>query len=346
MSAAKQASGAPRRWLITGAAGFIGCNLARFLLERGERVVGFDNFFSGKRENIDRLERRYGGDFAFREGDILNSAGVADAIRDCTAIAHLAAQVSVMRSIERPEETHAINGTGFLNVQLAAARSGVSSMVFASSCAVYGDNPALPLSEDAALRPLSPYAATKLANEAYAAGLGVAAPGMTAVGLRFFNIFGAWQDAAGGYAAVVPRWIGLLMSGQPPVLYGDGSATRDFCHIDNVCDAIWRAAAGDKAAAHAVYNVGTGVATRLDTLYGLICKVLRDSGRPGDLPAPTREAARDGEIRQSVADITKATAGLGFRATVGLEDGLRRLLTEQYGLSFAPRPATNNGVEL
>jgi len=327
-----------RRWLITGAAGFIGCNLSRFLLARGERVVGYDNFFSGKRANVDRIEKRFGIDFDFREGDVLEAAAVADAAKDCDVVVHLAAQVSVMRSISDPAETHAINGTGFLNTYLAAARAGVGALIYASSCAVYGDNPALPLSEDAEPRPLSPYAATKLANEAYGAGMAVTAQNMTAVGLRFFNIFGAWQDAAGGYAAVVPKWIGLLMEGRQPVLYGDGSATRDFCHVDNVCEAIWRAADLKPEGGHAVFNVGTGVSTRLDTLYDTICRKLRDAGVTRTMPDPKRESARDGEILQSVADTAKAAAGLGFRAEVDLEAGLMRLLGEQYGLAFPAAP--------
>ncbi len=338
----------PRRWLITGAAGFIGSNLARFLLERGERVVGLDNFLTGKRENVERLEKQFGRDFVFHEGDILDPESVAGAVRDCTTVAHLAAQISVLRSINEPEETHAINGTGFLNVYLASARTGISSLVYASSCAVYGDNPALPLSEDAAPRPLSPYAATKLANEAYAAGIAIAAPQMTAVGLRFFNIFGAWQDASGGYAAVIPKWINLLMSGRPPILYGDGTATRDYCHVDNVCEAIWRAAERDEAAGHAVFNVGTGISTSLDTLYHMLRQKLRDGGFRQDLPAPVYEPARDGEIRQSVADTTKAAADLNFRAAINLEEGLCRLLSEQHGLSFGsgPRGDANNDIGL
>jgi UDP-N-acetylglucosamine 4-epimerase len=323
------------RWLVTGAAGFIGCNLARFLLERGEHVVGFDNFSSGARGNIDRLERQFGVGFDFREGDIRDPAAVIAAMRDCATVVHLAAQISVMRSIEQPEETHAINDAGFQIVHQAAARTGVSSLVFASSCAVYGDNPAFPLSEDAEPRPLSPYAAAKLANEAYAAGMALAAPRMATVGLRFFNIFGAWQNAAGGYAAVIPRWIERLMEGMPPVLYGDGAATRDFCHIDNVCEAIWRAADRNMVTHGAIYNVGTGVSTRLDALYRLICEMLQQAGLKREFPVPVREAPRAGDIRYSVADTAKAEAGLGFRATIALDEGLRRLLAEQYGL---PRP--------
>lgn len=347
MTARTSSGTARRRWLITGAAGFIGCNLARFLLERGERVVGYDNFFSGKRANIDRLEKGFGGAFDFRQGDILDTTSVAGAARDCDAVVHLAAQVSVMRSIDDPEETHAINGTGFLNVYRAAAQAGAGAFVYASSCAVYGDNPALPLSEDATPRPLSPYAATKLANEAYGAGMAVTARGMTAVGLRFFNIFGAWQDAAGGYAAVVPKWIGLLMDGGRPVLYGDGSATRDFCHVDNVCEAIRLAADLNPAGGHVVFNVGTGVSTRLDTLYDAIRGRLGDGGVSHDMPEPRRESARDGEILQSVADTAKAADTLDFRAAVDLETGLTRLLAEEYGLPFPEhsRPETKIGTK-
>jgi len=330
--------GSRRRWLVTGAAGFIGSNLVRSLLERGETVVGLDNFASGRRENIDRLERRFGKEFSFHEGDILDSGSVAAAMDGCAAVAHLAAQISDLRSISEPEETHAVNGTGFFNVYIAAARAGVASFVYASSCAVYGDNPALPLSEDAVPRPQSPYAATKLANEAYGAGMATAAPQMAAVGLRFFNIFGAWQDASGGYAAVIPKWIGQLMAGQTAILYGDGSATRDFCHVDNVCEAFWRAADRDSMTGHNVFNVGTGIATRLDALYATICEKLEEGGIDGPLPPPKYEPAREGEIRQSVGDMRRAEAELGFRASIDLGEGLRRLLIEQHGLSFAAGP--------
>jgi len=335
-----------RRWLITGAAGFIGSNLARFLLERGESVVGFDNFFSGKRANIDRLGSRFALGFSFIEGDILDAASVAAAANECVVVVHLAAQVSVVRSIDDPEENHAINGTGFLNTYRAAAAGGASRFVYASSCAVYGDNPAIPLSEEAEPHPLSPYAATKLANEAYASGMAITARSMKAVGLRFFNVFGAWQDAEGGYAAVIPKWIDLLLAAKDPVLYGDGTATRDFCHIDNICDAIWRAAECEMAESHNVYNVGTGVSTRLDGLYNSICRVLRKGGCDLDMGAPAHLPERGGEIKHSVADTRKSDVGLGFRANVDLEEGLCRMLAEQYGLTFAAGSwAANNGAK-
>lgn len=320
-----------RRWLVTGAAGFIGCNLARFLLQRGETVVGVDNFFSGKRENVDRLAARFPDGFEFVEADIVDGGGLAAAADGCDAVAHLAAQVSVMRSIDDPEETHAINGTGFLNAFRAAAETGAGRFVYASSCAVYGDNDDLPLPEEATPRPLSPYAATKLANEVYAAGFAVTAGGMQTTGLRFFNIFGPWQNPGGGYAAVIPKWIERMLSGATPVLFGDGSATRDFCYVDNVCEAVWQAASND--AKPGIYNVATGVATRLDALYETIRNMVAATGHNGVIPPPNRQPQRPGEILHSVGDPSKAERVLGFQARIGLEEGIRRLLEEEYGMN-------------
>lgn len=319
-----------RSWLVTGAAGFIGCNVVHTLLSRGDEVVGFDNFFSGERANVDRLEQGHAGRFKFVEGDILDQAALERALDGCAKVVHLAGQVSVARSIDDPEETHAVNGTGFLRTFSAATNSGVESFIYASSCAVYGDNPVLPLAEDASPRPMSPYAATKLSNEAYAAGLSVMAPNMTSVGLRFFNIFGPWQSVTGGYAAVVPRWINLLLEGGRPPLFGDGSATRDFCYVGDVCEAILYAAAW-KDRPHAVFNVATGVRTRLDDLYLTICRVLQQCGLARDLPAAERFDPRPGDVPHSVGDPTLAARDLGFSAAVNIELGLRRILIEQYG---------------
>lgn len=320
----------PRRWLITGAAGFIGSNLAAYLLDRGETVVGLDNFFSGKRANIDRLTGRYGLRFHFIEGDILEANTVTQAMEGCHAVAHLAAQVSVMRSIDLPKETHDINTTGFLSVLQAAAAAGIQSLVYASSCAVYGDNDALPLGEAEEPRPMSPYASSKLANEAYAAGFRVLAPNLNIVGLRFFNIFGAWQDAAGGYAAVVPKWIGLLLEGKQPLLFGDGSATRDFCHVHNVCEAIWRSATAGSSVNGKVFNVASGIATRLDALYGLIVQLFREGGVAAEYPEPNYQPWRAGEILHSYGSPVRSAALLNFRCEVTLADGLRRMLAEEY----------------
>lgn len=320
-----------RRWLVTGAAGFIGSNLAAYLLDRGEAVVGLDNFFSGKRVNIERLVRAYGSRFLFIEGDILDADVVRVAVEGCHAVAHLAAQVSVIRSIELPKETHDINTTGFLSILQGAATAGVESLIYASSCSVYGDSDALPLREFEEPIPMSPYAASKLANEVYAAGFHVLAPNLNVVGLRFFNIFGAWQDAAGGYAAVIPKWIGLLRDGKQPLLFGDGSATRDFCHVHNACEAIWRSAEAGSSVNGKVFNVASGIATRLDALYALIVQLLREGGIGAEFPEPNYQPWRSGEILHSYGSPEKSADLINFRCEVALEDGLRRMLVEEYG---------------
>lgn len=327
-------TGQSSRWLITGAAGFIGSNLAAFLMDHGETVVGLDNFFSGKQRNINRLKSTYGDAFTFIEGDILNADDLARAMSGCSKVAHLAAQVSVIRSIDRPLETHEINATGFIKVVEAAAKAGARSLIYPSSCAIYGDNDALPLKESETPRPMSPYAASKLANEAYAGGMTVLTPGLSIIGLRLFNIFGAWQDAASGYAAVIPKWMSLLMEGKRPILFGDGSATRDFCHVDNVCQAFWKASEAGSVAHGKIFNVASGIPTRLDTLCALIAKTMEDAGLGKDFPPPDKQDWRSGEILHSYGNPDKARTVLGFSVEVSLAEGLRRMLVQEHGASF------------
>lgn len=318
----------PRKWLITGSAGFIGSNLAKTLLNNGQAVVGLDNFFSGFPRNIDRLERIGGGRFEFVEGSILDADKLEQAIQGCDVVVHLAAQVSVMRSFDLPYETLQINEEGFLAVHQAAVRNGVSRMVYASTCAVYGDNPALPLSETEMPRPLSPYAASKLGNENWAQSLAVKAPGLVTVGLRFFNVFGAWQDPHGGYAAVIPKWIDALLQNQPITVFGDGSATRDFCHVDNICHAIQLAAAPDFTPNYPCYNIGTGVESSLMDLYQQISAALQDYGVDLSGVVPQHAPPRSGDIVRSVGDIQRAQTDMGYRPLVSLTEGLRRIFAE------------------
>lgn len=320
-----------QQWLVTGAAGFIGCNLCRFLLEHGAVVIGIDNFFSGRRENIERLKRQGSERFRFVEATILDSDIVGAAMKGCEYVAHLAAQVSVQRSMDDPWETHEINSTGFLNVLTAAQAADVRHFVYASSCAVYGDNPNLPLSETERPSPMSPYAATKLANEDYAAGFVTGPAGLAVTGLRFFNIFGAWQDVGGGYTAVIPKWIDAFLTDSQPILYGDGSAVRDFCHVDNVCEAIWAVCQSRQRANHSIFNIGTGKQTRLDALFGVIRQILTDRGSHVSWQEPQAEPWRPGDILESVADVQLARSELGFEAKVGLEEGIRRMVDEEYG---------------
>lgn len=320
-----------RRWLVTGVAGFIGSNLAEDLMRRGERVRGLDNFFSGRRANVERLTLLFGSQFEFVEASILDEGQLLRAMEGCQVVAHLAAQVSVIRSIDDPEETHAINTTGFMRVMRCASKLGVEHLVYASTCAVYGDSTMLPLAETTPPRPMSPYAASKLANEAYARGFKLA-PQMRVIGLRFFNIFGPWQDASGGYAAVIPRWIELARSGRQVVIFGDGSATRDFCHVSNVCRAIWEASHAGAELSGDVFNVATGLPTRLDDLHAMICDAISQTGVICSREF-RHEPWREGEILHSYADTTRASQCLGFQAEVDLATGLRHMLAIEGGLS-------------
>ena len=321
-----------KKWLVTGAAGFIGSNLCAYLLREGEHVTGYDNFLTGKRKNIERLEQLGGAAFSFIEGDILDGKALRHALTGADRMVHLAAQVSVQRSLDDPLETNAINVTGFLTALTSAAAMGINRFFYASSCAVYGDSTSLPLNEGADLAPLSPYAVSKLSNEHYAASLAGLFPRMKMTGLRFFNIFGPWQDFAGGYAAVIPRWISLLAEGKQPVAFGDGTATRDFCFVDNVCALIERLGNGPAIPARPVYNVGTGTPVSLNDLYAAICTRLRARGVAVPFNVPDYQPWRPGDIVHSYGDISCARAELGYSITVGLETGIDRIMTEECGI--------------
>jgi UDP-N-acetylglucosamine 4-epimerase len=299
-------------------------------------VVGFDNFATGSRANVDRVARAGGPDFRFVEGDIRDRAQVSAAVAGAGRVVHLAAQVSVPRSIEDPQENDSVNVGGFLNVLAEAARAGVRGFVYASSCAVYGDNAELPLIEEACPRPLSPYAASKLINEHYATTLAPGFPDMAVVGLRLFNIYGPWQGREGGYASVIPKWLAQCLAGERPELYGDGTATRDFCFVADVARAV-DALATLRRPPHAVYNIGTGTAIDMVTLFAAIAAAAREHGRSLDFDAPRQEPPRPGDIVHSRADIGRAEAAFGFAPAVGLADGLRRMIAEEYaGAAAAP----------
>ena len=316
-------------WFITGAAGFIGSNLSTHLLKAGHAVVGFDNFLTGKRENIKRIQE-VGGSFQFIEGDIRNKQQVAAAVRNAEHVVHLAAQGSVQKSFEDVGVNNDINVGGFLNMLTAAAEAGVRTFAYASSCSVYGDTVKMPITESVPPMPLSPYAVSKLANELYASSLDATYAKMRVIGLRFFNIFGPWQDPAGDYAAVVPKWIDRLMSGERPVLFGDGTATRDFCHVDNICRLIETLGKSERKLPHAVYNIGTGVATNLGALYVAIALPLSKRGEKINEAGPEYRSWRAGDIVHSLSDITKAREEIGYAPAVDLAAGMELLLKEQY----------------
>jgi UDP-N-acetylglucosamine 4-epimerase len=318
--------GAPRGWLVTGVAGFIGSNLAQSLLEADQQVVGLDNFATGRQANLDEVRSAVGpgrwSRFRFIEGDVASVDVCREAVNGVNVVLHQAAIGSVPRSIEEPLESHAANVTGHLALLEAAQRAGMRRFVYASSSSVYGDNPTMPKVEGDLGRPLSPYAVTKLANELYATVYGHL-HGMETVGLRYFNVFGARQDPEGAYAAVIPKWIAAMLAGAEVRINGTGDISRDFCHVKNVVQANLLAATIETPGAlNQAYNIAVGRRTTLDELFAL----LRDrlGSRHSRLAGlePVYGAFRSGDVMHSLADIDKARRLLGYEPTHSLEQGL------------------------
>jgi UDP-N-acetylglucosamine 4-epimerase len=339
---------APRTWLVTGSAGFIGSNLAEALLRMGQRVVGIDDFSNGFQHNVDDVRRQVGEEAAeryrFFEADVRNPGDCAEACRGVDVILHQAALGSVPRSIANPVASHLANADGTLNLMDAARDAGVRRFVYASSSSTYGDNPALPKVEHQTGRPLSPYAVSKYVGELYG-GVFHRVYGLETVGLRYFNVFGRRQRPDGPYAAVIPRWIGRLLSGEACVIHGDGGTSRDFCYIENVVQANVLAGTTENPEAFGeVYNVACGHSTSLNELFGFIRGGLRGL-RPGtDYPDPEYTPPREGDIRDSLADLAKVRARLGYEPTHHVADGLREALRwyvewhESAAVGAAPRP--------
>jgi UDP-N-acetylglucosamine/UDP-N-acetylgalactosamine 4-epimerase len=320
---------APRSWLVTGCAGFIGSNLAQRLLELGQQVRGLDNFATGHRENLPTDAR-----FEFHEGDIRDAAVCARACKGVDFVLHQAAIGSVPRSLKDPVTTHTVNVDGTFNVLLAARDAGVKRVVYASSSSVYGDHPNLPKVEHETGRPLSPYAVTKATNELNARSF-FDSYRLSTVGLRYFNVFGRRQDPEGAYAAVIPKWIARLLAGQSCVIYGDGDTSRDFCFVDNVVQANLAAALGPDAASGEAFNVAYSARTTLNELFTLIRAELAKHA-PAVANAEVKfEPFRDGDIRHSHADIGKAARLLGYAPEFTVAQGLER--TMAWYLSRAQR---------
>ena len=315
----------PRRWLVTGVAGFIGSALLERLLDLGQSVVGVDNFLSGHKKNLEDVlainpdERLQ---FRFVEGDLRDPAVAREACKDVDIVLHEAALGSVPRSIKDPLASHAHNVDGFLNVLWAAKETGVGRMVYASSSSVYGDHPGLPKHEDRIGKPLSPYAATKRADEIYAQVFHDVY-GQQVVGLRYFNVFGRRQDPNGPYAAVIPRWIAALVEGKPCVMFGDGSNSRDFCYVDNIVQAnLLAATAPDPAVTGTVYNCGCNGRTDLKELFAMIRDNLAKTFPEVANAEPVFEAPRAGDVAHSQAAIDKISAALGYVPSHLVEDGM------------------------
>jgi UDP-N-acetylglucosamine 4-epimerase len=319
----------PLRWLVTGAAGFIGSNLVEALLRLGQQVRGLDNFATGHQANLDDVRDEVGEAvwerFEFHRSDITDLQACHAACEGVDVVLHQAALGSVPRSIADPLATHRANVDGFVNVLLAARDAQVRRFVYAASSSTYGDHPGLPKVEDVIGRPLSPYAVTKYANELYAQVFH-RTYGVQTVGLRYFNVFGRRQDPAGAYAAVIPRWVAGLLEGVPCEINGDGETSRDFCFVQNVVQANLLAACAAPGAAGTVCNVAFGQRTTLNELFGLLRDGLAPYRAEVAAAEPRYADFRPGDVRHSLADITRARTLLGYAPTHSLAQGLAEAL--------------------
>lgn len=318
----------PKRWLVTGVAGFIGSNLLETLLQLDQKVVGLDNFSTGFQHNLDEVRQavtveQWQG-FEFINGDIRNPEDCRAGCRGVDYVLHQAALGSVPRSIEDPVTTNANNISGFLNMLVAAQDAEVSRFVYAASSSTYGDHPDLPKVEERIGNPLSPYAVTKLVNELYASVF-ARTYGFRVIGLRYFNIFGKRQDPDGAYAAVIPKWFAGLLQGEPVFINGDGETSRDFCFVENCVQAnILAATAENSEAADQVYNVAFGERTSLNQLYQLIKERVAAQKAAAASAEPVYRDFRAGDVRHSLADISKGRDLLGYAPQFSVRQGLDR----------------------
>ena len=300
--------------LVTGGAGFIGSNLVRALLARGDRVRVLDDFSSGLRENLEEVC----DDIELVEGDVRDPDLCCRAAKGAEVVFHEAAIASVPRSIEDPRTSFAVNALGTFNMLAAARDAGASRFVYAASAAAYGTSETVPKVETMSPDPASPYAADKVAGELYLA-MFWRAFGLQTVSLRYFNVFGPRQDPSNQYAGVIAAFAARMLRGRPPVIFGDGRQSRDFVFVDDIIKANLLAA--EVSAAHGeVVNIGTGRATDLKTMAAAFNRVL------GTDFEPIHDAPRPGDVKHSLADISAARALLGYEPEVAFEEGLRRTI--------------------
>jgi UDP-N-acetylglucosamine 4-epimerase len=331
---------APKTWLITGVAGFIGSNLLEALLKLNQRVVGLDNFATGHQRNLDEVQTlvtpEQWSKFHFIQGDIRQLADCHKACNGVDYVLHQAALGSVPRSLADPIATNETNITGFLNMLVAARDAKVKSFTYAASSSTYGDHPALPKVEENIGNPLSPYAVTKYVNELYASVF-ARSYGFETIGLRYFNVFGPRQDPNGAYAAVIPKWTAALLKGEPVYINGDGETSRDFCYVANAVQAnILAATAAVQAfigreaqqsmpkgsSLYKVYNVAVGDRTTLNALFFQLRDNLRVQG-VSEKVQPVYRELRAGDVRHSQADIGKARTQLGYEPQYNINSGLQ-----------------------
>ena len=302
------------KYLVIGGAGFIGCILARFLLNQGCQVVVLDDFSTGKRANLADILGR----ITLIEGDVRDAATVERSMAGCDGVFHEAALGSVPRSVANPAATHDVNVNGTLRILEAARQLGVRRVIFAASSSAYGDQRESPKHEDMVPRPISPYAASKVACEAYMRSY-AAVYGLQTLCLRYFNVFGPYQDPEGDYAAVIPIFVSRLLRAEAPVICGDGEQTRDFCYIDNVCQANW-------LAIHAPVEVCNGQALNIacnrrisvNQVFNHIRRLLGSDIQPQHGPD------RPGDVKHSVASVDRAGQVIGYHPQVYFEEGLAR----------------------
>lgn len=334
-------AGESHTWLITGVAGFIGSNLLETLLKLDQRVVGLDNFATGHQRNLDEVRSLVTtgqwNNFRFIQGDIRNlddcrramvytpssETGKEEEGNAVEYVLHQAALGSVPRSVENPITTNETNLSGFLNMLVAARDAKVKRFVYAASSSTYGDHPGLPKVEDKIGKPLSPYAVTKYVNELYA-DVFARTYGFNTIGLRYFNVFGPRQDPNGAYAAVIPKWISSMIKGEPIFINGDGETSRDFCFIENVRQINLLAATTENPeAVNQVYNVAVGDRTTLNQLYEQLLLNLTPGYPHLQGAKPVYRDFRAGDVRHSLADISKSASLLGYKPTHRIGEGLR-----------------------
>lgn len=320
----------PYRWLVTGVAGFIGSNLLEALLKLNQKVVGLDNFSTGYQHNLDQVKAAVSptiwANFTFHHGDIRSLQDCQKACENIDFVLHHAALGSVPRSIEDPIQTNESNISGFINMLVAARDANVKRFVYAASSSTYGDHPDLPKIESVIGRPLSPYAVTKYVNELYA-DVFARCYGIQSIGLRYFNIFGPRQDPNGAYAAVIPQWIAALIQNKTLKINGDGETSRDFCFVENVIQAnLLSALAEESAAINQVYNIALNERTSLNQLYSMMRKLLINKFPHLQNHQPIYVDFRQGDVRHSQADISKAMNLLGYAPTHRIDKGLEEAM--------------------
>lgn len=319
---------APKTWLITGVAGFIGSNLLETLLKLDQVIVGLDDFSTGHQYNLDEVASEVSAKqwsrFSFIEGDVRNLGDCIRAVKNVDYVLHQAALGSVPRSVNDPATTNAVNITGFLNMLVASRDEAVSSFTYAASSSTYGDHLVLPKVEQNIGNPLSPYAVTKYVNELYA-DVFSRTYGFKSIGLRYFNVFGKRQDPDGAYAAVIPKWTASMMKGEDVYINGDGETSRDFCYIENTVQMNILSATAVDDAKNSVYNVATGDRTTLNDLFEAIKTALADNPVIANV-MPIYRDFRIGDVRHSQADVSKAKDVLGYSPEVVIFDGIRQTM--------------------